>query len=177
MNKRDIKSGDDGWARFANGKKVKKSSDTIELNGYVDELNVSLGCVIESFGDNERFHNLFKKIYHIQRELLELGLYLFTTGKITINPHKISKLESEIDAMNVDLPILKSPMIPSGGENALRIYLARAVCRHAERIAFKLVASDKNAEVVGVYFNRLGDWLHAAARTTALISNIEETVL
>lgn len=177
MGKVYTKSGDDGFTSLADGKRVKKHSDIIELYGCVDELNVFLGYAAEVLCYKREFQDLFKQIYRIQRELFELSSYLLSSSKFAINPHKISQLEIEIDAMSDRLPVLKSFILPGGGEYALRIHLARTVCRRAERAAFRVAESNKNAEIVGVYFNRLSDWLYTAARTAALIANVEETAI
>jgi cob(I)alamin adenosyltransferase len=177
MNKLYTKSGDDGLTSLANGKRVKKYSDIIELHGCIDELGVFLGYAAESLCSDEAFQELFKQIHRIRGELIELNSHLLSGSRFAINPHKISKFEIEIDAMSDRLPIIKSSILPSGGECALRIHLARAVCRRVERVAFKMAENDDHAEIVGIYFNRLGDWLYAAARTAALIANVEETAL
>lgn len=177
MSKMYTKSGDDGLTSVAGGKRVKKYSDLIELYGCVDELGVFLGYAAESFCENQDFRDMFKQIYRIQRELFELGSNLISSSTFSINPHKISQLETEIDFMSERLPVLKSSILPGGGECALRIHLARTVCRRTERVAFKLAESNKNAQIIGVYFNRLGDWLYIVARTAALILNVEETLL
>lgn len=175
MPKTYTKIGDDGWTQLANGKRVEKYSDIIELYGCTEELNVFLGYAVESLCDKHEFQELFKQIDRIQRELFELGLHLLSGSKFAIDPHKISILEMEIDAMSGRLPVLESFVLPSGGESALRIHLARAICRRAERIAFKLAANDKYGEIVGIYFNRLSDWFYIVARIAALIANVEET--
>ena len=118
-----------------------------------------------------------KQVYRIQGEVFELASQLQANNKFVLNPHKISKLELEIDNMGEQLPVLQSFVLPGGGEPALRLYLARVICRRAERVAFKLAAADKNVEIIGVYFNRLSDWLYVAARLTAVFANIEETIL
>jgi cob(I)alamin adenosyltransferase len=177
MNKTYTKSGDDGFTALANGKRVKKHSDIIELYGCIDELGVFLGYAAESLCKAQEFHDLYKQVYRIQCELFELSEYLLSSNKFAINPHKISQLEDEIDAMSERLPILQTFILPSGGESALRIHLARTVSRRTERAAFKLAESNKNAEIIGVYFNRLSDWLYTVARTAALIANVEETAL
>jgi len=176
MSKIYTKSGDDGSTSVANDKRVKKYSDLIELYGCIDELNVFLGYAAESFCEVQDFRDMFKQIYRIQRELFELNSNLLSSNIFAINPHKISQLEIEIDAMSERLPVLKFSILPGGGERALRIHLARTVCRRTERAAFKLAESNKNAQVIGVYFNRLSDWLYTAARTAALILNVEETL-
>ncbi|EKE01341.1 MAG: hypothetical protein ACD_21C00156G0008 [uncultured bacterium] len=176
MSKAYTKSGDDGFTNLGSGKRVKKYSDVIELYGCIEELNVFLGYAAEFLCHREEFHDLFRQIDRIQRELFELGEHLLSSSKFAINPHKISKLEIEMDAMSERLPVLHSSLLPGGGEDALRIHLARTVCRRTERAAFKFAENTKNAEIIGIYFNRLSNWLYAAARTAALIANVEENV-
>lgn len=177
MNKMYVKTGDDGLTSLADGKRVKKYSDIIELHGCVEELNAFLGYVAEFLCKNQECYDLFKQVHRIQCELFELGSSLLSNSRFAINPHRISQLEIEMDSMSERLPVLKSSILPSGGECASRIYLARGVCRRAERVAFKYAENDKNTQIVGVYFNRLSDWLYIAARTAALISNVEETTI
>jgi cob(I)alamin adenosyltransferase len=177
MSKIYTKSGDDGLTTVANDRRIKKHSDLIELYGCIDELNVFLGYAAEYFCETQEFRDMFKQIYRIQCELFELSSNLLSSDIFAINPHKISQLEVEIDAMSERLPVLKSSVLPGGGECALRIYLARTVCRRTERAAFKLAETNKNAQIIGVYFNRLSDWLYTAARTSALILNVEETLV
>lgn len=177
MGKLYTKSGDDGFTTLLSGKRVKKYSDLIELYGAIDELGVFLGYAAESLGSHQEDSDLLKRLCCIQRELFDLSSHLVSGNKFTLNPHQIGELEVAIDQMTEKLPILKSFILPSGGESALRIHLARTVCRRAERAAFKLANSDDNAAIVGIYLNRLGDWLYAAARTAALIVNAEETLV
>jgi cob(I)alamin adenosyltransferase len=178
MSKMYSKSGDDGFTSLTDGKRIKKSSEIIELYGCFEELNVFLGHAAESLCSHQEFIDLLKQIYRIQKELVELSLHLISGKKFAINPHNISTFEAEIDVMSERLPVLQSAILPGGSESASRIYLARAVCRRAERAAFRLLATNDNAEIVGIYLNRLGSWLYVAARTAALIANAEEmTVL
>ena len=177
MGKLYTKSGDDGFTTLADGKRVKKSSGLIELYGALDELNVFLAHGIESLYHNQEFDFLLKQIYSIQKELFELGALLVSGEKFAISSQNISRLEEEIDNMSEKLPVLNSFILPGGGEAATRIHMARVVCRRAERVAFRLADDSSSAEMVGIYLNRLGDWLYAASRTAALISNAEEMVV
>lgn len=177
MNRVYTKSGDDGFTTIANGKRIKKYADMVELYGTLDELSVFLGYATESMLYKQDFNDLLQQIYRVQRELYELNSHLVSSNKFTINPHLISKLEIEMDAMSINLPILKSFILPGGGEVAGRIHLARAICRRAERIAFKVAATNDSSEVVGIYLNRLSDWLFVAARTASRIANVEEVLV
>ena len=168
------KSGDDGFTSLASGKRIKKSSDIIELCGCLEALNVFLGHAAEFLYSRSEFTELLKQIYRIQKELFEIIFRLLSEKKFVINPHGFSDLEVGINTMSERLPILHSPILPGGGEAASRIYLAWAVCRRAERAAFRLFATNDSAEIVGIYLNRLSDWLYVAARTTALTVHAEE---
>jgi cob(I)alamin adenosyltransferase len=67
----------------------------------------------------------------------------------------------EIDAANERLPDLKSFVLPGGSERAARLFVARAVCRRAERAV--LAVPDTNP-LAAVYLNRLSDLLFVLAR-------------
>lgn len=168
------KSGDDGFTNLASGKRIKKSSEIIELCGCLEELNVFLGHAAEFLYSNAEFTELLKHIYRVQKELFAIISCLLSEKKFVINPHNISDLEAGVNTMSERLPVLQALILPGGGEAASRIYLAWAVCRRAERAAFRLFATNDNAEIVGIYLNRLGDWLYVAARTTALMVHAEE---
>jgi cob(I)alamin adenosyltransferase len=59
------------------------------------------------------------------------------------------------------LPELKSFVLPGGSERAARLFVARAVCRRAERAV--LAVPDTNP-LAAVYLNRLSDLLFVLAR-------------
>ncbi len=73
----------------------------------------------------------------------------------------IDRLEQEIDEANASLPELKSFVLPGGSERAARLFLARAVCRRAERAV--LAVPDTNP-LAAIYLNRLSDLLFVLAR-------------
>jgi cob(I)alamin adenosyltransferase len=63
--------------------------------------------------------------------------------------------------VNAALAPLTSFVLPGGTEFAARLYLARAVCRRAERSVY--VVPEANP-LVAVYLNRLSDLLFILAR-------------
>src|SRR5439155_23989878 len=73
----------------------------------------------------------------------------------------IERLEHEIEAANASLPELKSFVLPGGSDQAARLFIARAVCRRAERTV--LAVPDTNP-LAAVYLNRLSDLLFVLAR-------------
>jgi cob(I)alamin adenosyltransferase len=102
----------------------------------------------------------------VQNELFDLGADLATPSggkrpRLRISPELIASLEAECDAANADLEPLKSFVLPGGSELAARLYVARAVCRRAERSVLRV---DGASTRVAVYLNRLSDLLFILAR-------------
>ena len=60
MTKLYSKSGDGGFTALADGTRVKKYSDIVELYGCIEELNVFLGYGVESLYTGQKFQDLLK---------------------------------------------------------------------------------------------------------------------
>lgn len=177
MTKIYTKTGDTGTTALTNGKRVKKTSAPIELYGSLDELNSFLGFAAESLCHQDTYIDILKSIYRVQHELFTIASQVISGDKENFGLQLINKLEEEIDLFETRLPVLKSFILPGGGESSVRLHLARSVCRRAERVAFKLLDENKNAAIVTIYLNRLGDWLFVLARYVAFLGNIEETTI
>jgi cob(I)alamin adenosyltransferase len=146
------RGGDKGETSLGDGSRVSKLDSRVAAMGDVDELNSFLGMA----GGLDR----------IQNELFDLGADLsvpFAEGgeRLRVTDEAISRLEEEIDATNQTLPDLKSFVLPGGSERAARLFLARAVCRRAERAV--LAVPDTNP-LAAIYLNRLSDLLFVLAR-------------
>ena len=146
------RGGDKGETSLGDGSRVSKLDPRIAAIGDVDELNFLVGWA----GDLDR----------IQNELFDLGAdlsvpYAGTEDRLRITDDAIGRLEHDIEEANASLPELKSFVLPGGSERAARLFLARAVCRRAERAV--LAVPDTNP-LVAVYLNRLSDLLFVLAR-------------
>jgi cob(I)alamin adenosyltransferase len=102
----------------------------------------------------------------VQNELFDLGAdlsvpFVAGDGRLRVTKEAVDRLEREIDAANESLPELKSFVLPGGSERAAHLFLARAVCRRAERAV--LAVPDTNP-LAGIYLNRLSDLLFVLAR-------------
>ncbi|HEY2742588.1 MAG TPA: cob(I)yrinic acid a,c-diamide adenosyltransferase [Gaiellaceae bacterium] len=144
--------GDKGDTSLGDGSRVSKLDPRVAAMGEVDELNSFLGVA----GGLER----------VQNELFDLGADLSVPfagadERLRITKEAVDRLEHEIDAANDKLPELKSFVLPGGSERAARLFLARAVCRRAERAV--LAVPDANP-LAAVYVNRLSDLLFVLAR-------------
>ena len=146
------RGGDRGKTSLGDGSRVSKLDPRVAAMGEVDELNSLLGLV----GGLDR----------IQNELFDLGADVSVPSvegdeRLRVTPEAVERLEQEIDTVNASLPELRSFVLPGGGERAARLFLARAVCRRAERAV--LAVPDANP-AAAVYLNRLSDLLFVLAR-------------
>ena len=146
------RGGDRGETSLGDGSRVSKLDPRVAAMGEVDELNSLLGLA----GGLDRTQN----------ELFDLGADLsvpYAAGdeRLRITDDAVSRLEEEIDEANASLPELKSFVLPGGSERAARLFLARAVCRRAERAV--LSVPDANP-LAAIYLNRLSDLLFVLAR-------------
>ena len=156
------RGGDSGETSLGDGSRVSKLDPLLRAYGAVDELNSLVGWA----GGLDR----------VQNELFDLGADLsvpFPSGdeRLRITDEAVNRLEQEIDAANETLPELKSFVLPGGSERAARLFLARAVCRRAERSV--LTVPDANP-VTAVYLNRLSDLLFVLARAANADAGVEE---
>ena len=142
--------GDKGETSLGDGSRVSKLDPRIVALGEVDELNSVVGWTGAGLD-------------RIQNELFDLGADLSVPGgdRLRIEQPYIDRLESEIDEVNSGLEPLKSFVLPGGTEMAARLYVARAVCRRAERA---VLAVDGANPLAAIYLNRLSDLLFVLAR-------------
>jgi cob(I)alamin adenosyltransferase len=139
--------------------------------GDVDEANSAIGVAIACLPEGSARTMLGT----IQNELFDLGADLatpgndFTPGEMTLRvvQPQIDRLEAEIDAMNADLPPLRSFILPSGGGGVAELHLARAIVRRAERAIVAAGASVSLNPLALTYINRLSDHLFVLARHVA----------
>jgi cob(I)alamin adenosyltransferase len=146
------RGGDKGETSLGDGSRVSKLDPRVAALGDVDELNSLVGWA----GGLDR----------IQNELFDLGADVSVPlagneNRLRVTDEAVERLEREIDQANETLPELKSFVLPGGSERAARLFLARAVCRRAERAV--LAVPDTNP-LAAVYLNRLSDLLFVLAR-------------
>jgi cob(I)alamin adenosyltransferase len=156
------RGGDKGETSLGDGSRVSKLDPRVAAIGDVDELNSLVGWA----GGLDRIEN----------ELFDLGADLsvpYEAGddRLRIGDDAIGRLEEEIDAANKSLPELRSFVLPGGSERASRLFVARAVCRRAERTVLAL--ADVNP-LAAVYLNRLSDLLFVLARAANAEAGLDE---
>ena len=169
------KGGDGGETSLIGGDRVSKASPRLDCYGTIDELNATIGLVIESLGESQAGPHLVPILRRVQNELFNLGCELATPDpeRRAKMPHveqrHVDGLERDIDAVNDDLPALTSFVLPGGGWPSSHAHLARTVCRRAERLVVALAASGEDVGSLGIhYLNRLSDALFVWGRWCAL---------
>jgi cob(I)alamin adenosyltransferase len=153
------RGGDRGETSLGDGSRVPKTDPRVEAVGQVDELNSLVGWALAAEGAPEL-------LVRVQNELFDLGADLATPDsgsrpRLRVSQEQVERLESECDAANAELEPLKSFVLPGGSELAARLYVARAVCRRAERAVLRV---ESVSPLVAVYLNRLSDLLFILAR-------------
>ncbi len=169
LNKIYTKTGDAGETALGNGARVAKHSMRVTAYGTVDETNATVGLA--------RLHasgNLDTQLAAIQNDLFDLGADLCRPdmekdkdaeyAPLRITDTQVSRLETEIDAMNDALEPLRSFILPGGSALAAHLHMCRTVSRRAERLSVELATMESVNQAAVKYLNRLSDWFFVASR-------------
>lgn len=164
------RTGDKGTTALGTGKRVPKHDLRVEAFGTVDEANAAIGIARLHTGGIGRHLKADAMLATIQNDLFDVGADLCAPeaegGKerLRIVESQVTRLESEIDAMNADLQPLDSFVLPGGTAAGAYLHLARTVTRRAERHITKLAETEPVNPAVIRYINRLSDHLFVLAR-------------
>lgn len=171
------KTGDQGTTALFGGKRLSKADPRIETYGTVDELNSYIGLVRDQDVNEKRKHVLIE----IQDRLFTIGSILATepgNNKVKLpelSESDIEFLEKQIDAMEEELPPMRSFVLPGGHSSVSQCHIARTVCRRAERLTISLSSLEKVQPVIIKYLNRLSDYLFVLSRRMSHELGAEET--
>ena len=169
--------GDKGdTSSFGCDQRFMKSSDLAEALGAVDEINSLLGlCKVQS--DNFSLpitdYQLHDVLEQVQQDLFIIQAGLAGADK-KLSSDKIKNLENIINAVEEELPKIKTFFLSGGTELGALFDYARAVARRAERRVVKLSGSGKVDDEILAYMNRLSSFLYAMARFVNFKSGAEE---
>lgn len=173
LSKIYTRTGDDGTTGLGDGSRVPKSDARVEAYGTVDEANSAIGAVLAETAVEEPIRGM---LIAVQHELFELGGELCIPGHAAVTAAFVDGLETQLDALNADLPPLKDFILPGGGRAAAACHLARTVVRRAERRVQTLAhTADVRPEVLR-YLNRLSDLLFVVARRLARRESGQEVI-
>ncbi len=161
------KTGDDGTTGLGGGSRVEKDSSRIAAYGTVDELNSQIGVVL-AMGVNDLIAPALRSI---QNDLFHLGSDLCTLEEDKqrrpvpgIEDRHVAALESLMDRLSEELPLLENFVLPGGSPGAAQLHVARTVCRRAERLVVTLSRRESVGAHTVRYLNRLSDALFVMAR-------------
>lgn len=174
------KTGDDGTTGLFGGQRVSKGEMRVEAYGTVDEVNSLLGVARAMLPVTSALHDTLQRL---QEDLFVVGADLATPRLkdkdksliARIDTAAVEALEAIIDRLDADLPPLKSFILPSGSPQAAHLYLARAVCRRAERVVVRASENLELGPVVVLYLNRLSDLLFVLGRAANAEVDVVET--
>ena len=165
LNKIYTRTGDTGETGLADGSRRPKYDLRVLTYGDVDEANAAIGiarCYL-----TPEYDAYLKRIQH---DLFDLGADLATPAQeneakaLRVTDTQVTRLETEIDALNAHLSPLNSFVLPGGSKAAAYLHLARTVVRRAERLACAL-AEKEDVNLAAVrYLNRLSDFLFVLSR-------------
>ncbi|KAN0009573.1 hypothetical protein ACTFIV_010847 [Dictyostelium citrinum] len=177
------KTGDKGTSALYNGERRPKNDTFFHSLGSIDELSACIGVALEyCIIDKNGLEPYLERIVGV---MLDIGACIATPldnsqekyiNKTKLDDRKyVETLERWIDTIDSQLPPLKFFIIPCNvGLASSHLHVARAVCRRAEREIVGLIKFSLVPEVVGIFINRLSDFLFAAARFAAMKSGKDE---
>ena len=173
LSKISTRTGDDGTTGLGDGTRVEKDDLRIQTLGDIDELNSVIGVlraqVVNSNIQADEKQRWDKSLSLIQHWLFDLGGEVCIPNFTMVQESALLFLETDIEAMNKYLPMLKEFILPAGSLSCSYAHQARAVCRRAERSLISLQKRDQNIQKTSLLLlNRLSDWLFMASRSLQL---------
>jgi cob(I)alamin adenosyltransferase len=165
------RTGDDGSTALADGSRTGKTDSRLAAYADVEEANCAIGMAV-TFG--ELTPDISALLARVQNELFDVGADLANPitdapppyPPLRIDAAYITRLETECDAYNADLPTLRSFLLPGGSPGTTLLHMARTVTRRAERSAWAAAAEhgDTVSPLPARYLNRLSDLLFILSR-------------
>ncbi len=163
------KKGDGGTTGlFGCDQRMSKSSAIAEALGTLDEINSFLGlCKTNPEAKNKLLDgkSFADMIDWIQQNLFIVQAHVAGADK-TIAEEKIKHMEEAIDAIEKELPPIKTFFVSGGTSLAAQFDFARTLARRAERriVAVSEEENTKIDDTILIFLNRLSSLLYALAR-------------
>lgn len=176
------RGGDSGYSSLFDGTRTRKDATVFSVLGSLDEANAHLGLARSLIPQSSS--DLKSELSAIQSALLDAGASVATplasssarSAAVRFDDEMVVSLERSIDRLDAEAGKLTSFILPGGGRAAATMHVARAVVRRAEREVASLVLAGEADPNVGVYVNRLSDYVFAAARVAAKRAGEEEVL-
>ena len=118
LSKIYTRTGDDGSTGLGTGERVPKDHPRVDAYGTVDELNSLIGLVLASDALPSTIKDCLLRIQH---QLFDLGGELCIPGSRVMTADATADIESVLDALNWQCPMVCTPPRRDGGSVYLRI--------------------------------------------------------
>ncbi len=168
--------GDDGQTKiFGSKEKLSKNSDLAEALGSLDEANSFIGLVKSKTREYEiKLHEkvLEEILESVQNDLFIIQAQVAGADK-KIETGKIQWLEEIVNAIEKELPPIKTFMIPGINEISAYFDFARTLVRRAERRVVGIHEERIDKQTLA-YLNRLSSLMYAFARFSGHIISGQE---
>lgn len=167
------RTGDAGETSLVSGTRIKKSDQRIDLYGELDELNARLGVVCSYLAGDISLKDTLEFLHSLQSAIFDLGSNLACEFQKRqeyklpqIGAELVTRLEAEIDTLELELEPLKNFILPGGTLAASAVHLARTGARNVERkmISYHQKSGEELPLHALVFLNRLSDYLFVLAR-------------
>jgi len=181
------RKGDDGTTKTLGADhRISKSSKIAEALGSIDEINSFLGlCKVASQKSGFSISELpFELIVHTIQETLFVIQAELAGSTMTVQSEKVKELETWTDAIEKELPPIKTFFISGGTELGALFDTARTIARRAERRIIEVSEDPSSSSghggivLVGAgtkaYLNRFSSVLYALARLSNHLSGVSE---
>ncbi len=160
-----------------------KDSLVFDVLGTLDELSATIGIVRSTCS----FPSISTQLENIQCSLFEIGSCVAASNRsssFVFNDSTLIKhLEDQIDQMTEEIPELRNFILPGGpSQTGSYLHFSRAVCRRCERLVAKWLHDQTEEEepqqetVMGIYLNRLSDYLFTLARYVTYTEGHEDII-
>lgn len=175
------RKGDDGQTKtFGCDQKMSKSSAIAEALGSVDEINSLLGiCKIKAEESGLSIESLGNRpiaevVRFAQNKLFTIQAELAGAPK-SIKEDSVKELEKMTDAMEAEMPPIKSFSIAGGSELSAYFDFSRSIARRAERRVVQVVEEETRpiSDHTRQFMNRLSSLLYALARYSAFRAGVD----
>ena len=178
LSKIYTRTGDTGETGLGDGSRTAKTDPRVEAMGSVDELNSSIGILIEELlvTENPELEAIAAFLRYCQHRIFDLGGELSIPGYAIIKESHTERIETELDTLNETLSPLENFILPGGSHLIASAHLARAICRRAERAVVGIPQDQNVNENALQYLNRLSDYLFVVARTCARVTGVAEVL-
>ena len=165
------KKGDDGTTSLMYNRRVPKVHPRIEMLGFVDELNASLGqvrCQSDASGIANRIERIQKQLVGLMGELATDGCdreRYQKDGFRLVDQEFIAPIDTLVVELESRMSSFQGWVYPGDNSVSASLDAARCICRKAERQVCRLIesGSEPNREIQR-YLNRLSDALWLLAR-------------